>query len=277
MAAEFAALNGVARTALLVAAIRASESTRTDRLFDDPYAEVLAGQIGRELLRAALAASGEQSGVQIVVRTRFWDEALLRAARAIRQVVIVASGMDARAYRLDWPDGVAVYELDQPAVIEAKDRLLADAQPRCRRAAVGVDLAGDWPGTLLAAGFDAQAPTVWLMEGLLQYLDEPEVRVLFERVDQLSAPGSVLLYEVVGKVLLESPFMVPVLESMAAQGSPWLFGTDEPQELAQRLGWSTVVTDIAVPGNEWQRWFTPAVPMEVPGVPRGYFIEAAKP
>ena len=100
---------------------------------------------------------------------------------------------------------------------------------------------------------------------------------LFARVDALSAPGSVLLYEVVGTALLESPFMAPVLESMAAQGSPWLFGSDTPGELAERHGWSAAVTDIAVPGNAWGRWFAPAVPMDVAGVPRGYFIEAVKP
>lgn len=267
----------VAGTGLLVAAIRARETLRDDRLFTDPYAEKLAGDAGRRHLEAALTASGEQSTVQIVVRTRFWDEALSRAAARTQQVVILAAGMDARAYRLDWPSGVTVYELDQPAVIEAKAGLLAGDTPRSRRVAVGVDLAEDWPAALTASGFDPGAPAVWLMEGLLQYLDEPEVRVLFERVHALSAPGSVLLYEVVGTVLLESPFMAPVLDSMAAQGSPWLFGSDSPGELAERHGWSAVVTDIAEPGNRWGRWFTPAVPLDVPGVPRGYFVEAVKP
>ncbi|MDF2584437.1 MAG: methyltransferase, putative, family [Mycobacterium sp.] len=277
MADVSAGLNGVARTALLVAAIRARETRREDPLFIDPFADKLAGAAGRAALEAALEASGEQSTVQIVVRTRFWDEALLRATRTARQVVIVAAGMDARAYRLDWPDAVTVYELDQPAVIEAKGRLLSGDSPRTSRVTVGVDLADDWPPALTSAGFDPDAPSVWLMEGLLQYLDETEVRALFARVDALSAPGSVLLYEVVGTALLESPFMVPVLESMAAQGSPWLFGSDTPGELAEQHGWSAVVTDIAVPGNAWDRWFAPAVPMDVVGVPRGYFIEAVKP
>lgn len=267
----------VAGTGLLVAAIRARETRREDPLFIDPFADKLAGEAGREFLAATLQSSGEQSTVQIVVRTRFWDEALLRATRTAHQVVIVAAGMDARAYRLDWPGDVTIYELDQPAVMEAKGRLLSGDAPRARRVAVGVDLADDWPPALTSAGFDPAQPSVWLMEGLLQYLEEAEVRTLFARVDALSAPGSVLLYEVVGSALLESPFMVPVLRSMAAQGSPWLFGTDEPQELAQRLGWSAEVTDIAVPGNAWGRWFAPAVPMDVAGVPRGYFIEAVKP
>lgn len=266
----------VAGTGLLVAAIRARESRRDDRLFDDPFAEKLAGVAGQRHLDAAIAASGEQSTVQIVVRTRFWDEALLRAASSVPQVVILAAGMDARAYRLDWPDGVTVYELDQPAVIEAKAGLLAGDTPRCARVAVGVDLADDWPAALTASGLDPATPSAWLIEGLLQYLDEPAVRSLFARIDALSAPGSVLLYEVVGQAMLDSPLLAGVLKSMAAQGSPWLFGSDTPGELAERHGWSAVVTDIAVPGNEWKRWFTPAVPLDVPGVPRGYFVEAAK-
>jgi methyltransferase (TIGR00027 family) len=266
----------VAGTGLLVAAIRARESQRADRLFTDPFAEKLAGAAGMRHLDAAIEASGEQSTVQIVVRTRFWDEALLHAATTAGQVVILAAGMDSRAYRLEWPDGVTVFELDQPTVIEAKNRLLADDVPRCRRVAVGVDLADDWPSALTASGFDAGAPSVWLIEGLLQYLDELEVRALFARVDALSAPGSVLLYEVVGQTLLDSPMMAGLLESMAAQGSPWLFGSDAPGELAERHGWTAVVTDIAVPGNAWNRWYAPAVPMEVPGVPRGYFAVAVK-
>jgi methyltransferase (TIGR00027 family) len=271
------AREAVAGTGLLVAAIRAMESTRDDRLFTDPFAAKLAGDSGRAMLEAAMAEAGERSTVQIVVRTRFWDEALLRAAGRVKQVVILAAGMDARAYRLAWPDETVVYELDQPAVIAAKAGILAADQPRCRRVPIGVDLADDWPSALRSAGFDPQQPTVWLIEGLLQYLDEGAVRTLFERIHTLSASKSVLLYDVVGQTLLDSPMMAPLLQSMAEQGSPWLFGTDEPGELAERHGWSAVVTDIAEPGNAYKRWFAPATPMDVPGVPRGFFVEATLP
>jgi methyltransferase (TIGR00027 family) len=266
----------VADTGLLVAAIRARESAREDRIFSDPFADRLAGERGRELLAGALASSGEQSTAQIVVRTRFWDEALLRAVARVGQVVVVAAGMDARAYRLAWPDGTVVYELDQPEVLSAKAERLAGVTPRCRRVPVAVDLADDWPSALRSAGLDPAAPTGWLLEGLLQYLGENAVDTLFARIDALAAPGSVLMYEAVGKTLLESPSMAGLLESMAANGAPWLFGTDEPELLAQRLGWSTTVTDIAEPGNRYGRWFAPAVPMDVPGVPRGYFVTATK-
>jgi methyltransferase (TIGR00027 family) len=266
----------VASTGLLVAAIRARESARDDRLFNDPFADTLAGDAGRELLAAAIASAGERATVQIVVRTRFLDEALLRATAEGTQVVILAAGMDARAYRLPWPDGTTVYELDQPAVIATKARLLEGAEARCRRVPLGIDLADDWPAALQTSGFDPGQPSVWLIEGLLQYLDERAVRTLFERLDALSAPGSTLLYDVVGKVLLDSPVMAPLLTSMAEQGSPWLFGTDSPGELAEDLGWTAVVTDVAQPGNDWNRWFVPVTPMSVPGVPRGYFVVARR-
>jgi methyltransferase (TIGR00027 family) len=211
------------------------------------------------------------------VRTRFWDEAVLRATGVARQVVLLAAGMDARAYRLAWPDGVVVYELDQPAVIAAKEEILAEDLPRCRRVGIGVDLADDWPTVLTNAGFDPRSPTVWLIEGLLQYLAESDVRTLFDRVHRLSAPKSTVLYDVVGKSLLESPMMAPLLKSMAEQGSPWLFGTDQPGKLAERHGWTAVVTDIAEPGNAYNRWFAPPAPADAADAPRGYFVEANLP
>jgi methyltransferase (TIGR00027 family) len=266
--------SAVADTGLLVAAMRARETARADRLFSDPFAERLAGERGRELLAAA--AAHDQSSAQIVVRTRGWDDALLRAAQNVRQVVILAAGMDARAYRLPWPDGTVAYELDQPEVIATKTSLLAGDEPRCRRVAVGVDLADDWPTAIRSAGLDTAAPSVWLTEGLLQYLDEAAVGGLFARIDALSAPGSVFLYDIVGKTLLQSPLMAPVLESMAQNGAPWLFGTDDPGQLTRSLGWSASVTDIAEPGNRYGRWYAPVIPMDVADAPRGFFVVATK-
>ena len=157
----------VASTGLLVAAIRARESTREDRLFTDPYAERLAGDTGRALLAAAIAEAGERTTTQIVVRTKFWDEALLRAVSSSRQVVILAAGMDARAYRLAWPDTSVVYEVDQPRVIEFKTSTLAGlgAVPAVEHWAVGVDLRDDWPAALRDNGFDPSQPTAWSAEG----------------------------------------------------------------------------------------------------------------
>jgi methyltransferase (TIGR00027 family) len=266
----------IAATGLLVAAMRAEESARDDALFTDPFAERLAGDEGRQLLAEA-AAETEQPSAPIVVRTRFWDEALLRAQDdGVTQVVILAAGMDARAYRLPWHSGTTVYEVDQPQVIDTKAERLGAQRPRCRRIAVGVDLARNWPKVLQSQGFTVSSRTVWLIEGLLQYIDPSDVDRLFARIDALSAPGSVLLYDVVGKTLLEAPFLRSTLEFMGRLGAPWIFGSDTPAAFVEDRGWTATVTDVAEPGNRWNRWGHPAVPADVPGVPRGYFVEAIK-
>ena len=268
--------HAVAATGLLVAAMRAEESARDDALFTDPFAERLAGDEGRRLL-AESSAETEQPSAPIVVRTRLFDEALLQVhTDGVAQVVILAAGMDARSFRLSWPDGVTIYEVDQPQVIALKEERLAGERPRCQRVAVGVDLADDWPKTLQSQGFNSSAPTVWTIEGLLQYIEAPDVDRLFARVDALSAPGSVLLYDVVGKALLEAPFLQNTIEFMQKLGAPWVFGSDTPGAVVEGRGWSATVTDMAVPGNAWQRWEHPAIPADVPGAPRGYFVEATK-
>jgi methyltransferase (TIGR00027 family) len=265
--------HAVAATGLLVAAMRADESARDDALFRDPFAERLAGDEGRRLLEESSAETGQSSGA-IVVRTRLYDEALLKPD--VSQVVILAAGMDARSYRLPWHDGVTVFEVDQPHVIAIKDERMAGERPRCRRVGVGIDLADDWPKALRAQGFSPAEKTVWTIEGLLQYLEAPDVDRLFARVDELSAPGSALLYDVVGKILLDAPFLAPTREFMEKLGAPWVFGSDAPAALVEKHGWTATVTDMAVPGNAWGRWEHPAVPADVPNAPRGYFVAAVK-
>jgi methyltransferase (TIGR00027 family) len=267
--------HAVAATGLLVAAMRAEESARDDALFTDPFAERLAGEEGRRLLAESSAETG-QASAPIVVRTRLFDEALLRVhADGVSQVVIVAAGMDARSYRLPWCDGATVYEVDQSRVIALKDERLAGERARGRRVAVGVDLIGDWPKVLEAQGFNSSDRTVWLIEGLLQYIDARDVDRLFARVDALSAPGSVLLYDVVGKALLDASFLASTVEYMHKLGAPWVFGSDAPAALVEDRGWTATVTDMAVPGNKWKRWAHPPIPADVPNAPRG-FIEATK-
>jgi methyltransferase (TIGR00027 family) len=263
----------VAATGLLVAAMRAEESLRGDALFHDPFAERLAGDDGRRLLAEANLQTG-QASAPIVVRTKLYDDALLRLDPS--QTVILAAGMDARSYRLPWREGATVFEVDQPHVMAVKDERLAGEKPRCRRPAVGVDLAEGWPKMLQAQRFNATVPTVWLIEGLLQYLHAPAVEQLFARVDALSACGSLLLYDVVGTALLEAPLSAATLAYMEKLGAPWVFSSDAPAALVEGHGWTAIVTDMAVPGNNWKRWAHPPVPADVPNAPRGYFIEAVK-
>jgi methyltransferase (TIGR00027 family) len=269
-------MDPVANTGLLVAAIRAEESKRPDRLFDDPFADALAGEAGRAMLGLYRDSATSGTVPIIEVRTRWYDEAIARAiASGMRQFVILAAGMDARAYRLTWPDSTRVFEVDREEVIAEKARVLGDAIPKCERVAIGGNLADDWTRELLSRGFKRTAPTMWLVEGLLQYLEAPAVERIFERIDALSVPKSIAHFDVLGKSLLESPVMAPTLEKMREIGAPWQFGTDDPASL---LGtWQATVTEPAVIGNQWKRWPFPAAPPGMPGVPRGYFVEATKP
>jgi methyltransferase (TIGR00027 family) len=132
------------------------------------------------------------------VRTHFFDAHFAGAVNAgIRQVVILASGLDSRAYRLDWPAGTTVYEIDQPKVLAYKSATLAahGATPSADRREVPIDLRQDWPAALVAEGFDPTAPTAWLAEGLLMYLPADAQDRLFAQITELSAPGSRIAVE----------------------------------------------------------------------------------
>ncbi|MGV0791212.1 class I SAM-dependent methyltransferase [Mycolicibacterium sp. XJ1819] len=206
----------VGSTAVMVAAARAAETAKADPLIRDPHAKDLVAGVGPGVwdfildeefvakvnqLDAEAAAIFEHMGNYQAVRTHFFDEFFAGAVEAgIRQVVILASGLDARAYRLPWPAGTVVFEIDQPKVLEYKAARMAEhgALPSARRHAVPVDLRQDWPAALREAGFDADLPTAWLAEGLLMYLPADAQDRLFEQVTALSAPGSRIAAEAVG-------------------------------------------------------------------------------
>ncbi|MFN8032206.1 MAG: class I SAM-dependent methyltransferase [Mycobacterium sp.] len=196
--------SSVGATATLVAAARAAATREPDPLIDDPYAEPLVRAVGvgffSRMAGGELPAPDAQTAMGVgrmtdnmVVRTRFFDHYFLTAATAgVRQAVILASGLDSRAYRLPWPDGMVVFEIDQPDVIAFKTETLADlgATPTCDRRPVGIDLRNDWAGALREAGFDPKAPTAWSAEGLLGYLPPEAQGTLLDTVTALSAPGS---------------------------------------------------------------------------------------
>ncbi|WP_428342240.1 class I SAM-dependent methyltransferase [Mycobacterium sp.] len=201
--------SSVGATATMVASARAMASKADHPLINDPYAEPLVRAVGLGLFTKL--ASGELSpadleddsdgapgGVQrmtdnMAVRTKFFDEFFVDATNSgIKQAVILASGLDARAYRLPWPDGTTVYEIDQQKVIDFKSRTLAElgAQPTAHRRAVAVDLRDDWPAALKAAGFDPGQPSAWSAEGLLGYLPPDAQDRLLDTITELSSPGS---------------------------------------------------------------------------------------
>jgi methyltransferase (TIGR00027 family) len=186
-------LTGVGRTSLAVARARAWESRKPDGLFDDPYAAAFAATGERRT--TAPGSARARLAFHVIIRTRFYDDYLLAAGH--RQVVLLAAGLDTRAYRLPWPDGVHVYELDLPEVLSFKSGVLAaqNAVARCSLTVLPVDLRSEWPAMLTRAGFDPAVPTAWLVEGLLVYLTADEAALLLSRVGTLSAPGSRLAFE----------------------------------------------------------------------------------
>jgi methyltransferase (TIGR00027 family) len=204
----------VGSTAVMVAAARAAETAREDRLINDPYAEILVAGAGsgvwEQMLDDSLvakldeidseaAAMFEQMRSYQAVRTHFFDAFFTDGGAAgIRQIVILASGLDSRAYRLEWPAGTTVYEIDQPKVLEYKSATLAAVRPSAVRREVPMDLRFDWPTALREKGFDPERPTAWLAEGLLMYLPADAQDRLFEQVTALSAPGSRVAVETVG-------------------------------------------------------------------------------
>jgi len=206
----------VGATALGVAAARAAEAESENPLVSDPFARIFVDAAGdgvwswfaapdlpQEVLEAEpnLAVQMQSMVGYIASRTAFFDTFFLDAARAgVHQAVILAAGLDARAWRLPWPDGTTVYELDQPRVLDFKRSTLAErgAEPSCNRVAVAVDLRHDWPAALHRAGFDVSAPSAWSVEGLLPYLPAEAQELLFERIQSLSAPGSRVAVEANG-------------------------------------------------------------------------------
>ncbi len=251
---------GIGVTALLVAAARALETHRPDSLAQDVYAE--------HFVRAAPASAGWPLHPRDVtdgdanplwgrfaryfgLRTRVLDDFLLRSAHTggTRQVVLLGAGLDTRAFRLDWPPGCVVYEIDRDGVLAFKHQVLGTlaAEPTTARVPVPVDLRADWVGALTGAGFDPAAPTVWLAEGLLFYLPHAAETYLVSAVDRLSAPGSALAYEVkLEKDLLEyrdSPLYTATHHQIGIDLLA-LFSADPRPDSAADLedkGWTTTV------------------------------------
>ncbi len=204
----------VGATATMVAAARAVATKAENPIIHDQFAEPLVRAVGVDFLTRW--ASGDLNAAEVdtddatwklqqmpdamAARTRFFDAFFADAAKAgIRQAVILASGLDARAYRLDWPAGTTVFEVDQPEVIAFKTQTLSElgANPTADRRTVAIDLRHDWPAALVEAGFDRTQPTAWIAEGLLGYLPPEAQDRLLDNISALSADGSRLATEAI--------------------------------------------------------------------------------
>ena len=228
--------SSVGATATMVAAARAMATTADNALINDPFAEPLVRAVGvdfftrlvtGELRPEDLDSDSESVGMQrmtdnMAVRTKFFDEFFLTATQAgIRQAVILASGLDSRAYRLAWPAGTTVYEIDQPDVIEFKTKTLAElgAEPTAKRRTVAMDLRYDWPSALIEEGFDPHQPTAWSAEGLLGYLPPDSQDRLLDTITELSAPGSRVAVESVPNI--DPADHEKAIERMQAASARW--------------------------------------------------------
>lgn len=205
--------SSVGATATMIAAGRAMATKNPRALITDPFAEPLVRAVGLDFFTKMIDGEVDFSSIPnasperlqatidgVAVRTKYFDDYLLAAVdKGVRQVVILAAGLDLGAYRLDWPAETAVYEIDQPQVIDFKTSTLAGigAQPIADRRTIPIDLRSDWPAALQSAGFDTTAPTAWLAEGLLIYLPSEAQDRLFDNITALSVPGSTIATEYV--------------------------------------------------------------------------------
>jgi methyltransferase (TIGR00027 family) len=266
----------VAATARWTAAVRAQESARDDALYRDPWAADLAGLDGM----AWLAGRAPGSALPMVLRTRYFDDWLAGVLHGVgvRQVALLAAGLDTRAYRLAWPEGACCFELDRPAVLRHKAAVLeaAGAQSSCHRHTVDADLAEPWGEALIDAGFDAATPSAWLLEGVLFYLPNDVIARVLEEVSRLAAPGSQLGFDIVNSAVSTSPYTRPWVEMQAAAGAPWLGAMDNPVAYLDALGWRATLTQAGQPNANHGRWTLPVVPTTLPDFPHSWFVTAER-
>ena len=247
----------ISYTARIVSAKRAIEQSHPSPLFKDPYAAALAGdEVNALVSRWQAVAQAQAVPLEqviakrtryIVLRTKFIDDFLSSALSQAeyQQVVILGAGLDTRVYRWAWSPGTTVYEVDCPEILHYKAQVLQNVTPTCVYQAVPGDLAtpdSKWAAGILDAGYQTTIPTIWLMEGVVMYLQEEEVHLLIQTISQLSVADSVLAMDgvKVGSVLAGQR------ARRAGRGrvvQHWQFGNDDPKELLAKYGWTAVVSE----------------------------------
>lgn len=239
----------VSYTARIVAAKRAIEQLHSSPLFQDPYAAALAGdEVDALLSRWREVAQAQAVPLEqvitkrtryIAVRTKFMDDLLNSMLAEYKQVVILGAGLDTRAYRLAWAPGTTVYEVDCLEVLQYKAQVLQDVPPTCIYRPVFGDLAAPdakWAIAILDAGYQTTVPTLWLVEGVVMYLQEKEVHLLLQTLSRLSVAGSVLGMDgvKVGSILAGQRARKANRGRVVRH---WQFGDDDPKQLLERYGW----------------------------------------
>lgn len=263
-------------TAHWTASVRAMESARADALFRDAWAADLAGAMGATWI----AGRSPESVVPIIIRTRYFDDFLQRITEQeqIRQVILLGAGLDTRAYRLSWPEGTQLLEIDQPALSAYKENFFdaAGCEAGCTRRAIGMDLASPWSEALRSNGFATEERSVWLLEGLLFYLPNEQIAQVLNLVTTLAAPGSWLAFDIINSVMLSSPLTQKWLEMQAEAGAPWIGTMDDPVGYLAERGWTANLSQAGAPEAHYGRWPFPVFPTTLPGLPHNWYVTARK-
>ncbi|MET9629517.1 SAM-dependent methyltransferase [Lentzea sp. NPDC006480] len=243
-------MQAVSRTALWVASMRATEAARPDRLHDDPLAAAVVASAAASAQSIPPAPPG--AAEFMAIRTRFYDDFL---AAAPLQIVVLAAGLDARAFRLPWPSGTRVFELDLPELLAFKAELIAATSlvAACTRVVVPVDLRDDWATVLSAAGFSPAQPTAWVAEGLLQYLSEPDKKRLLDTVSGLSAPGSRFAFDHMDTSADDRASVADALNRIRSMGAEFVATVSDPAGWLTAHGWSVAVDRVPALAVEYGR------------------------
>jgi len=288
----------VGSTALFVAAARALEAQKADPLAVDPYADVFCRAVGGSWADVLDGKAPDHAlktgdfGEFFVTfqgaRTRYFDAYFRRATDAgARQVVILAAGLDSRAYRLPWPDGTTVFELDRPQVLDFKRQVLDQhgVKPRAERREIAVDLREDWQQALQDSGFDPNSASAWIAEGLLIYLPAATQEQLFVGIDRLASPGSHVAVED-GAPLPAHEFEAAVAEERAATAAGdgrQFFQLVYNEQCAPATEWFAAHgwTALGTPLNDYLRELDRPVPVPdsdaAPMFARNTLVSATKP
>ena len=271
-------------SAQIVAANRAMETVRPNPLYRDPLARDLAGDEGWAVWQALQRSMwpGFASGPDpfLTIAIRFFDDALVEAVRkaGIRQIVIVNAGMDTRAFRLEWPSDLQLFEVDSADLFAHKEPLLhrLGAQPACARHTVIRTARGSLKRALRRAPFDPTRTAAFLIERV-QYLRPEAADRLMHDVSSLAADGSWIGVGCVTEFTLASVFTQPFLRRLEAAGlPPWRFGVDEPEEWLSTYGWRANGVVVGAPEANYGRWPYAYIPRGTPGTPRGFLTVGRK-
>ena len=258
----------VSLTSQYMAAVRAVENKRADRLFSDPFAQKLAGEKIMSEIAPAIKKYEDRGRPVVAVRTRFFDDFLMSSSvSGIRQVVILGAGMDTRAFRLPWHPDTHLYELDQPEVIQLKESLLNVTSAKCYRDSISIDLRQDWSKKLIVQGFETSSPSIWLLEGLLYYLNPADVRILLNTISDLSTDGSMLGADLLNEKMRQSD---------NGFAKYWESGCDEPEKFLEQFGWQASVVQYGDDTASFGRFNYKFPPREVADIARGFLVTAKK-